>query len=85
MVSPLLPQSDPRRPAGQVVGHDLDDQPGGVGGEVPRERMVEAHAVLQVADGVLHLSVAAMIGSQFQGAARSIGDEAVVAVGMEEG
>ena len=47
--------------------------------------MVEAHAVLQVADGVLHLGVAAVVGFQFQGVAFSIGDEAVVSVGVEEG
>ena len=28
-----LSQTDPRRPAGQVVGHRLDGQPGAVGGE----------------------------------------------------
>ena len=29
----LLPQTDARCPAGQVMRHDLDGQPGGVGGE----------------------------------------------------
>ena len=31
-----LSQTDPRRPAGQVVGHRLDGQPGAVGGEAAR-------------------------------------------------
>ena len=42
--------------------------------------MVEAHAVLQVADGVLDLGVAAMVGLQFQGVALPVGDEGVIAV-----
>ena len=29
----LLPQTDARCPAGQVMRHDLDGHPGGVGGE----------------------------------------------------
>ena len=47
--------------------------------------MVEAHTVLEIADGVLHLGVAAVIGFQFQGVALSIGDEGVIAVGGKEG
>ena len=41
--------------------------------------MVEAHAVLEIADGVLDLGVAAMGGLQFQSVAVSVGDESVVA------
>ena len=76
----LLTQTDARGPAGQVVGHHLHGQPGGVGGEAARGEMVEPHAVLQVADGVLDLGVAAMVGLEIQGLARSIGDEGVIAV-----
>ena len=37
--------------------------------------MVESHAVLQVADGVLDLGVAAMVGLKVQGVALTVGDE----------
>ena len=53
-------------------------------GKRPGE-MVEPHAVLQVADGVLDLGVASMVGLQFPGVAVSIGDESVIAVGGEQG
>ena len=59
----LLAQTDARRPASQVVGEHLDGQPGGVGGEAARGEMVQPHAVLEVANGVLDLGVAAMVGS----------------------
>ena len=79
-----LAQADARCPAGQIVGHDLDGQPGGVGGEAARGEIVESHAVLEVADGVLDLGVAAMAGLQFQGVARAVGDEGVIAVVGEQ-
>ena len=63
----LLAQTDARCPAGQVMGHHLDGQPSGVGGEAPRWEMVEAHTVLEVSNGVLDLGMAAMVGLQFQG------------------
>ena len=47
--------------------------------------MVETDAVLEVADGVLYLGVAPMVGLQFQGLAVPVGDEGVIAVGGEEG
>ena len=47
--------------------------------------MVQSHAVLEVADGVLDLGVAAMIGLQFQSASVPVGDEAVIAVVGQEG
>ena len=47
--------------------------------------MIEAHAVLQVADGVLDLGVAAVVGLQFQSFALPVGDAAVIAVAGEEG
>ena len=42
--------------------------------------MVEPHAVLEFADGVLGLGVAAMIDLQFQSVAVSVSDEGVIAV-----
>ena len=47
--------------------------------------MVEPDAVLEVSDGVLDLGVAPMVGLQFQGLPLPVGDEAVIAVGGEEG
>ncbi len=69
----------------KVVGDDLDGQPGGVGGETARGEMVEAHAVLQVSDGIFDLGVATMVGFQFQGASLPVGDEGVTGVAGEEG
>ena len=65
--------------------HHLDGQPGSVGGEAARGEMVQPHAVLQVSDGILDLGVAAMVGLQFQGFPVPVSDEAVIAVGREEG
>ena len=56
--------------------HDLHGQPGTVGGEATRGEMIEAHAVLEVADGVLDLGVAAMVGFGMSGVPTSVGDEA---------
>ena len=81
----LLTQTDARCPACQVVGHHLDRQPGGVGGEAARGEMVESDAVLEVSDGILDLGVAAMVGLQLQGCPVPVGDEAVIAVAGEEG
>ena len=80
-----LSQTDPRRPAGQVVGHRLDGQPGAVGGEAARGEMVEADAVLEVAYGILDLGVAAMVSLQFEQLPVPVGDEAVIAVFGENG
>ncbi len=55
-----------------------------IGGEAAGGDMAEFRAVLETAYGVLHLGVAAMVGLQFQGVAFSIGDEPVVAVGVED-
>ena len=81
----LLAQTDPRCPAGQVVRHHLYRQPGGVGGEAARGEMVQPDAVLQVSDGILDLGVAAVVGFQLQGFPLPVGDEAMIAVGGEEG
>ena len=89
----LLAQTDARCPAGQVMGHHpvsstgqaLHRQPGGVGGETARGEMVQPDTVLEVSDGILDLSVAAMVGLQFQGFPVPVGDETVIAVVDEEG
>ena len=47
-------------------------------GEAARGQVVEPHPVLQVADGVLDLGVAAMVGLQIQGVAIPVGDESVI-------
>ena len=81
----LLTQADAGCPAGQVMRHHLDRQPGAVGGEAPRRHVVQPDAVLEVAYGVLDLGVAAMIGLQFQRLPIAVGDEGVIAVSGEEG
>ena len=43
------------------------------------------HTVLEVSDGILDLGVAAMVGLQFEHLPVPVGDEAVIAVGGEEG
>ena len=73
-----LSQTDPRRPAGQVVGHRLDGQPGAVGGEAARGEMVQPDAVLEVAYGILDLGVAAMVSLQFEQLPVPVGDEAMI-------
>ena len=81
----LLTQTDAGRPASEVVGQHLDGQPRSIGGEAARGEMVQAYAVLQVSDGILDLGVATMVSLQFQGLPVPVGDEAVIAVGGEEG
>ena len=78
-------QADAGCPAGQVVRHHLYRQPGAVGGEAPRGHVVQPDAVLEVAYRILDLGVAAMISLQFQQLPIPVGDEAVIAVGGEEG
>ena len=56
-----------------------------IGGEAARGEMVQPHAVLEVSDGVLDLGVAPMVGLEIQGFPLPVGDEAVIAVGGEEG
>ena len=43
----LLPQTDAGCPAGQILGHHLDRQPGAVGGEAARGEMVDTDAALE--------------------------------------
>ena len=47
--------------------------------------MIQPHAVLQVSNGVLDLGMAAVVGLQLQGFPVPVGDEAVIAIGGEEG
>ena len=60
----VLAQTDTGCPAGEVMRHHLDRQPGAVGGEAALGKMVETDAVLEVSDGILDLGVAAMVGLQ---------------------
>lgn len=57
-----LAEADTAGPAREVVGHHLQREPRGVGPEAPRGQVVEPDAVLEVADGVLDLGVASVIG-----------------------
>ena len=59
----LVFQTDPRCPAGQVMRHHLHRQPGAVGGEAARRKMIQPHAVLQVSNGVLDLGMAVGAGT----------------------
>ena len=67
------------------MGHHLYRQPGAVGSEAARGELVQPDAVLEVAYRVLDLGVAAVVSLQFQGLPIPVGDEAVIAVGGEEG
>ena len=67
------------------MGHHLYRQPGAVGGETAGRHVVQPDAVLEVSDGVLDLGVATVVGLQFQRLPIAVGDEAVIAVGGEEG
>ena len=73
-----LAEPEPRRPASEIVGDHLDREPGAVGGEAAGRQVIEPHAVLQVADRVLDLGVAAMVGLQFERLSVAVGDEGVV-------
>ena len=59
--------------------------PRSIGGEAARGEMVQADAVLEVSDGILDLERGGDVGLQFQGLPVPVGDEAVIAVGSEEG
>jgi hypothetical protein len=71
-------------PAQQVVGQVGRQQPGGVGVEAPGGQVGQAGAGLEVADGQLAYSVAAVVGVQPSGGAGPVGDEGVVAPGGEQ-
>ncbi len=61
-----------RRLAAQVVSEHLQGQPGGIGAELPRRQMVEAHPVFQITDDVLDLGMAAVIGFKLQSVTLSV-------------
>ncbi len=71
-------EADASAKAGEVVGDDVEAEPGGVGGETARGQMVEAHAIFEVLDGVLDLGVTAVVGLEVEGVAGPVGDEGVV-------
>ena len=81
----LLAQTDPRRPAGQVVGHHLYRQQAPLAAKRPDGMWFRPTPYLRSSNGVLDLGVAAVVGLQFQGLSVPVGDEAVIAVGGEEG
>ena len=85
VVTICSPSADAGCPAGQVVGHRLYRQPGAVGGEAAGRHVVQSDTVLEVAYRILDLGVAAMISLQFEHLPIAVGDEAVIAVGGEEG
>ena len=76
----LIARTDARCPAGHVLRHHLNRQPGGFGSGVARGEMVEPRAVLEVSDDVLDLGVAAMVGLEVQGVAVPVRDAGVIAV-----
>ena len=78
-------QGDATRPASEIVGEHLDGEPGTVRGELARGQMVEADAVLEVADGVFDLGVSAMVSFEAERVPLAVSNEAVVAVAVEEG
>ena len=62
----LFAETDAGDPARQVVGDDVEAEPRGVGAEPARREMVQPDAVLEVADRVLDLGVAAVVGFEFE-------------------
>ena len=81
----LLAQTEPHRPASEVMRHHLDGQPGAVGWEAARGEMVEPDAVLEVANGILDLGVGGDCRPRVPGCPVPVGDAAVIAVAGEEG
>ena len=75
-------QSHSGHPAGQVVRHDVEGEPRAVGGKATGGQVIQGHAVLEVADGVLHHRVAAVVRFQHEHGARAIGDQGVTASGL---
>src|ERR1035437_340351 len=79
-----LAQTDPADPASQVVSKRVERQPHRVGRELARRQVVQADAVLEVANGVLNLGVTAVVGLDFEHGFIAVGDEGVVAEGHSE-
>ena len=65
--------------AGEVTGHHVEGEPSGIRSKSPRRQMDETDAIPQVADGVLDIGVAAVIGFEFEHLAEAVGDEGVTA------
>ena len=80
----LLPQTGSGCPTGRVVRRRVFRQPGGVGGETARWKMIQPRAVPPVSNGVLDLGMAAS-GFHLQGSIVPITDGAMMAVRGEEG
>jgi hypothetical protein len=62
------------------MGDHLDRQPGSVGRELPGWQVVEPDPVLEVADGVLDLGVAPVVGLEGEGLAVTVGNEGVLVI-----
>jgi hypothetical protein len=58
----MLTEADATHPAAEVVGDGVQHEPGGIGGKVSRWQVVQADAVLEVADHVLDDDVTTVIG-----------------------
>ncbi len=67
------------RPADEVVSQHRALQPGAVGAEVARRHMLQAGALLQVADGELDHGVVAVEHIDLDGVADQIGEEGEMA------
>ena len=87
VVTTCSPTTGPRCPTGQVMKHlPVSPAKRSTGGETARRHVVQPHDVLQVSNGVLDLGMAAVICNTTPGLPGSpVGDEAVIAVGGEEG
>lgn len=68
-------QSEPGGPAGEVVGDGVEDQPGSVAAEALGREMGQAHGVLEVADGQLHLGMTAVVGLEVEQVDCAVGDD----------
>ena len=70
-----LAEPDACGPPGHVVGDHVQREPCGVGAETARREVVEPDPVLEVADRVLDLGVAAVVGFELDGPALPVGDD----------
>jgi hypothetical protein len=62
----------------RLWANDIQDHPDGIGAKAPRRQVVQANAVLQVADHVLDDGVSAVIGLEIKGLAIPVSDKDVV-------
>jgi hypothetical protein len=75
----VLGQADVHFPAGQVVGHGCEGQPGSVGGELSSRHTGQTCAFLEVANDGLPISVATVVRLQLQSRALPVRDEGLLA------